>query len=163
MKILGIDQSLTSTGWVVLEDNTVTSHGIISTPKDNNKFDRMASASYELVAIADDNKPLDAVVIEGLPFGMSHSNVSRDLAGLQAVIVTALHAYGFELDEDLFIIAPTTLKKHATGSGKASKQEMFDALPLKEQGLFGSVPKTKGRFDLTDAYWLAHTGAKSLT
>ena len=52
---------------------------------------------------------------------------------------------------------PNTVKKVATGKGKADKQELYEALPLKPQALFSEkmgLKKTTGLYDLTDAYWI---------
>ena len=68
------------------------------------------------------------------------------------MIVNAIREEGF----DVKILTPSTVKKNATGSGKATKQEMFDSLPEKVQKMFGSIPKSQGREDLTDAFWIAN-------
>jgi len=54
------------------------------------------------------------------------------------------------------IVPPTTLKKFATGNGNAKKEAMFDALPSETKQVFEEKTlKSKGRFDVTDAYWLS--------
>ena len=156
MKFLGIDQSFTSTGWCLFEDDVLLKYGIVTSSKNDNIFDRMFHVSCMVEEIASKHK-VSGVALEGLPF-MSRSNVTRDLAGLQAVIVTNL--IQFELDTDLFIIPPTTVKKLATGSGKADKVEMFEALPDEIRKQFEKTPKTKGRYDITDAYWIGVEGIK---
>jgi Holliday junction resolvasome RuvABC endonuclease subunit len=81
-------------------------------------------------------------------------NATRDLAGLQFVIINKLRFKGtYSVD----IIAPNAVKKLATGNGKAKKQELYEALPESTQKAFDElgVKKTTGRYDLTDAYWIA--------
>lgn len=92
--------------------------------------------------------------MEGLSFG-SMTNATRDLAKLQGIIEKEVFDRVGLVCE---IVAPTSLKKFATGSGRAKKEEMFEALPEEISILFSEVPKTKGRFDLTDAYFLARFG-----
>jgi len=160
---IGIDQSLTSTGIVVLHDGEPKAYKVITTDKAYDKFTRMMEAAEYIINFIQRldkySEEVERVIIEGLPFGMRQSNVTRDLAGLQAVIVTSLQEnLKITIEEELHIVAPTTIKKYATGSGKATKDQLFEALPESVQKVFEAVPKTKGRFDLTDAYWLAKYG-----
>ncbi len=82
-------------------------------------------------------------------------NATRDLAGLQFSIINKIK---FILEKDITIVAPPTLKKSATGSGKASKEEMIEALPKEVLELFTkdkNWKKSRGLTDVTDAYFLA--------
>lgn len=82
-------------------------------------------------------------------------NATRDLAGLQFSIITKIN---FILKRDITIVAPPTLKKSATGTGKASKEEMIDALPKDILEVFTKEKnwkKSRGLTDVTDAYFLA--------
>jgi hypothetical protein len=82
-------------------------------------------------------------------------NATRDLAGLQFSIITKIK---FILQMDIEIIAPPTLKKFATGSGRASKIDMINALPPEVYEHFTKEKKWKkssGLTDVTDAYFLA--------
>ncbi|MGY2463238.1 hypothetical protein [Vreelandella sulfidaeris] len=56
---------------------------------------------------------------------------------------------------DVAVIAPTALKKAATTSGRADKQMMLDAVPADDREQLSKIGKTKGRYDLADAYHLA--------
>lgn len=156
MIVLGIDQSLTSTGWCVLENDQLTDYGLISSDKSKENYERAIDVSNEIQSLEIQLQP-DLVVIEGIPF-MSRSNVTRDLAGLQFLILDRL--LGGVTKEDIRIIPPTKLKKFATGNGKASKDDMFEALPDYAKEKISKTLKTKGRYDLTDAYWLARIGDK---
>jgi crossover junction endodeoxyribonuclease RuvC len=157
MIVLGIDQSLTSTGWCLLLDGEAVEYGIITSDKNKSNYLRAMDVANEISDLLFKEK-LDIVVIEGLPF-MSRSNVTRDLAGLQFLVYDRLFDY-FE-EEDIVVVPPTSLKKFATGSGKASKEEMFEALSQTEKAKFGKTPKSKGRYDITDAYWLARYGEEN--
>ena len=163
MNVLGIDQSLTSTGWCYTENGKMLGYGLINTPKELNKFKRMAMVADKLYEVLKElpRRP-DRVIIEGLAFGNSIGNTSRDLAGLQAVIACEFQLevgdFIYEIDKDLFVPAPTTIKKLATGKGNSKKDVLFDCLPDDVKAIFGNIPKTKGRFDLTDAYWLSQYG-----
>lgn len=157
MKIMGIDQSYTSTGIVVAESGLALCAEVVSTERDLDDeldtFKRSIHIRNEIIRAAKDHH-VDKVHIEGLSFG-SVTNATRNLAGLQYMIVTAL----IEMDIPVKIIAPTTLKKFATGSGKAKKIDMYDSVATKDpvfaEMTLRSFKKTKGGYDVADAFWLA--------
>lgn len=153
--ILGIDQSFTNTGLVIWDGREVANFQIIKTDKDDSDtlavFKRCIKISNTIISIID-NVPITQVNLEGLGFG-SVGNATRNLAMLQASIITRIiekHPY-----VEINIIPPTTLKKFATGAGKAGKQEMYEALPDDIKNKFKDVKRTKGLYDLTDAFFLA--------
>lgn len=152
-RVLGIDQSFTSTGWCILNDGVVEGFGIFTSDKNKTRYERARDVADEIeqFIITRSGKGLE-VAIEGIPF-MSRSNVTRDLAGLQFLIMDRL--IDMYDTEEVTIVPPTVLKKFATGSGKADKNAMFEALPTEVRGKFKTTLKTKGRSDITDAYWLA--------
>lgn len=149
----GIDQSYTSTGLVILNDKQelVFSTVIRSNPQ-HSMHSRSSYVAEQLGQHLNEYAPYCAG-IEGLAFG-SRGNATRDLAGLQFVIV---HQLDHVLGNCLYIIEPTKLKKYATGKArKIKKQQMVDALPQNiRDSLQQSYKKTKGLYDVTDAYWIA--------
>lgn len=154
MNYIGIDQSYTSTGFVVLnEKKEVIDCKILSTKKEDSIFKRCWDLSELII---DEIKKYDSclLAIEGLAFSMT-GNATRDLAGLQFSIVSKIM---FILKKDISIIAPPSLKKSATNNGKASKEEMIAALPKEVYDLFTGEKnwkKSRGLTDVTDAYFLA--------
>jgi len=154
---MGIDQSYTSTGLVVLNDEyDLVAYSLIETrPKDfTNPFLRTRRVTDKVLAYAEKVSPDFRnlkIGIEGLPYG-SRSNVTRTLAGLQFAIVTA---FPVKMIEEIKVYPPTTIKKLATGSGKANKEDVFNALPPPVKEEFKKLPKTRGRYDVTDAYFIA--------
>ena len=154
MKILAVDQSLTSTGWTLLEDGNLVLFGLITSDKNKTNYERAIDVADEIYDLHDKHKP-DKFVLEGLPF-MSRSNVTRDLAGLQFLVVDRI--LRDMVIDCIHVVPPTKLKKFATGSGKAGKEDMYEALPPEVKAKFSSTLKTKGRYDLTDSYWLALHG-----
>lgn len=151
-RYLGIDQSLTSTGWVILQAGIVQNFGTIGSQKDQHVFDRAKSIALQINSICMQNK-ITHIAMEGLPFN-AMSNVTRDLAGLMFTIGTTL--IDFTPDEDMFIYPPTMIKKYATGSGKAKKEDMVAALPegVRADFKLRYVP-SRGLYDVTDAYFIA--------
>ena len=160
MKILGIDQSYTSTGVVLLENGALLKGHKFSADKSVNRFAQAYEITIHLAGIVDEFKP-DIIAIEGLAFGM-RGNVTRDLGGLQFVIISHLQEVKGRVIE---IIAPTSAKKFATGSGRAKKEEMIESLPESVHSYFIGlgVKKTTGLGDLADAFWIAKTAEANNT
>lgn len=151
---LGIDQSYTSSGFAVVGGNgDVLEFGTFRTtePEHGSIFHRAILIADFIVTLAHkyDTK---TVGLEGLAFAMM-GNATRDLAGLQAIIITTLLRNGI----DPIVITPNEVKKRATGSGKAKKPEMAAALSdeFRTRILAANYKKTTGLYDITDAYWIA--------
>lgn len=96
--------------------------------------------------------------IEGLSHGSfgKAAAANRDLAGLQYVVINSLNHFP---EDKSYIVAPKALKKYATGIGNATKDQMLEMIEKYDEMFYENVlmntPKTKGRFDLADAFWLA--------
>lgn len=159
---MGIDQSLSCTGVVLTkrDDNgarTVVYSTAITTDKDPSLSplaDTLIRSKYIADKILDIEicwQP-DYVALENLSYG-SVGNATRNLAILFGVICTTLGL------NNPNVIPPTTLKKFATGNGRATKKEMLDAI-LKEDSVFhhhltNNVTIKAGRYDLADAFWIS--------
>lgn len=158
---MGIDQSLTCTGVVITKvydngDREVTFSTSIMTQKDPklpplaDTLVRAKDIANQLLEIIEIWKP-DLIGLENLSYG-SVGNATRNLAILFGVICTTLG-----IDEPK-VVPPTTLKKFATGNGKATKADMLNAVQ-KEDPVFHSLLTTisikGGRYDLADAFWIA--------
>lgn len=155
MKILAIDQSYTSSGIVILEDGEMTHFELFTTDPSKDIFSRAWDAAIHIKSMAELHKP-DYVCMEGLAFS-KFGNATRDLAGLQFVIVTTMR---FLEKYNVLVIPPNTVKKVATGSGKAKKEQLLESLPptVREQFVARGAKKTKGLYDLSDAYWIGKAG-----
>ena len=133
MKILGIDQSYNSTGIVILNNGILESFKVIKVDKKiDNIYDKALTIALEISIIIEENN-INDIHIEGLGFG-SVGSATRDLAGLQFSIINICKLKNPNLK--FLILSPNTVKKFATGSGKASKTEMIDALPIDIKQLF---------------------------
>lgn len=153
--ILGIDQSFTSSGICIMdmEENIVLHETINTTDADGDIFDRCLKVIDRLDELALMFRPV-RIGLEGLAFS-KFGNATRDLAGLQAAIVTHLRYRKPNQSKNLEIISPNLLKKYATGSGSADKNKMYDSLPAEPKAVYSAYKKTKGRSDVVDAYWIA--------
>lgn len=147
----GIDQSFTSTGIVIVDQNNViVYHKIITSDTTTSIYHRARSIAQQIQQVLQQFN-IEHVTLEALSFS-SFGNATRNLAGLQFVIINSL------IDNNITFntIAPTSLKKQAADNGKATKQQMVDALPLQQhQIITNNYKKTKGRYDITDAFFLA--------
>lgn len=164
MIILGVDQSYTSSGWVLINElEEVLDFGIVGTSKNDGDIFTRARIIVDKIIEIIASHPIDYVGIEGLAYG-SIGDSTRDLAGLQFLIIDSLRPLPVE------ITAPTAVKalalkgkpkvKAEIVNGKRKKnnkkKEMFEALPehlqkeFKERGL----KITKGLYDVTDAYYI---------
>lgn len=157
MIVLGIDQSYNSSGIVVLKDDVILHSECYKSDKSKDRFGQAYEIALHIANVLDTFKP-DLVAIEGLAFGMK-GNVTRDLGGLQFIIVAHLQEVK---GHPVKIIAPLTVKKVATGNGRAKKNEMIESLPQYALDNFRSlgVKKTTGLADLADSYWIAKTAVK---
>lgn len=154
MCILGIDQSYTKTAFVIIGDNNgLEEFGVISTNKEENSFSRALSVSCAINDVYLRYTP-SIVNIEGLAFGLK-GNATRDLAGLQYVILVRL--MDIDPNVNFNIITPKSVKKFATDNGNASKKDMINALPdmVKQKFMDRNYKLTTGLADLADAYFIA--------
>lgn len=154
---LGIDQSYTSCGVVLLNDRTeLISYTTIKSTKSDDIF---ARARYVTDVVAHDwvdkYHPL-MIGLEGLAFS-KFGDATRDLAGLQFTLVNHFRGVYTYDTTNLLVVSPNELKKYATGKGNAKKEQMVASLPkdvvqsFKDQ----NYKKTTGLYDLADAYWIA--------
>lgn len=156
-KFVGIDQSYTSSGYCVVDESgSVITLGTVRTSSkdDGDIYNRAQMVTSALMKLVDEHSPA-SFGIEGLAFSMM-GNATRDLAGLQFVIITQFR-HNTKYGNNMVIVSPNLLKKFATGSGKAKKQEMVDALPKDVLAMIEEkkYKKTTGLYDIADAYFIA--------
>lgn len=152
---IGIDQSITSTGLVALDDHdAVIGHKLIkTTPREFPCLHhRLSYISTEVVNWMV-HVGATCGTIEGLSYG-SVGRATRDLAGVYFLIHNKVfEKCGIKLD----VVTPTSLKKFATGTGAAKKPAMVAALPDHVRVMFEELEVGKSIYDLADAYWLSKT------
>jgi len=152
MLVMGIDQSYTKLGYCILDGDSVIAYGTFTSDKTRDVYDRANSAA-EFVTSIINKYNIQQVALEGLAFG-NMGNATRDLAGLLFVLVTSIRLLCKLVT--ISIIAPTAVKKLATGSGKAKKDDMINALPVDVLAQFKLThKKTTGLADIADAFWIA--------
>ena len=153
--ILGIDQSYTSSGLVITDDDSgaMVYFERFKTDPTHDTYARALAVAQQVCGVVATYNPM-IMNLEGLAFGI-RGNATRDLAGLLFTIVNIVLSKYPDLKYN--ILPPTAVKKRATGSGKAKKKEMIDALPsgVKQAFTDKNFKLTTGLADLADAYWIS--------
>lgn len=149
--ILSIDQSFTSSGICIFEDGKMIHAERFVTDKALDIYERAWKVADKVVDVAK-HFNVSHVGIEGLAFS-KFGDATRDLAGLQFVIITRLR---FIENMNVVIVPPNTVKKVATGKGNAKKEELLECLPPDIREVFDkmNLKKSTGLLDLTDAFWI---------
>lgn len=164
MRILGLDQSFTKSGIVVVESGNpdMLHYEKFTSTVGNDYFERAWQVALHIQNIVEKFN-IDGVFIEGLAFG-SRGDQTRNLGGLQYSVINMLRFGECSLRPEVVIVAPTTLKKFATGKGNVKKDVMIETLqeqyPKEFNIFYGEmrVRKSTGLDDMTDAYFLAQYG-----
>lgn len=134
--VAGLDLSLTSTGIACTDGRTLTLNtGLMGT-------DRLRFLRDGIVAAVRD---ADHVIVEGPAYNRPQG--MHALGQLAGVIYLALDAAGLRWT----LVAPSVVKKYATGRGTATKNEVLVAA-VKRLGYDGSSD------DEADALWLRAVG-----
>jgi Holliday junction resolvasome RuvABC endonuclease subunit len=149
-KILSIDPSLNSLGYCIFEDGVLYDFGVLAHSKDLDQYIRIHHILEDIEKIIKE-EDITQVVIEGLSYNSISISV-RVLGAIYFSILIICYKYGIEWDE----ITPLQVKKFATGSGKAKKQDMWKALSENVQQKIEQKYKTvsSGKYDICDAYWI---------
>lgn len=160
MIIIGIDQSLSSSGYSIIneEGRLIDAHLITTSPKDGSQVNRVMAQGEAIEDILDKYTP-DYVFIEEMPFSFKTGSV-RVLAGIFFHLLTFVEKRNIKYSS---LPAPT-VKLFATGKGGShdgdKKQVMIDALPDYVKNYFLKITnnKRKGLDDLADSFHIASLG-----
>jgi Holliday junction resolvasome RuvABC endonuclease subunit len=156
-RTLGFDQSYTNSGFCITDvTGDVLEFGTFKSTKALDVYDRAKQVAQFIIDMVNKHN-VNHVNLEGLAFGIC-GDATRDLAGLLFVIITTLRRCCPAVTHSIH--APTSVKKKATGSGKAEKALMINSLPasLLMQIEEAGYRKTTGQADIADAYWLSRMG-----
>lgn len=121
MKVVGVDPSMTSTGVFVIGP-TIRFERVQSKADDTSlrtRMDRLRSMAVRVrEAVGDD---VDLIVMEGPAYGSNNAK-THEMAGYWWLVVHVLDKVA-----PIAVAQPGTVKKFATGSGTAGKDEMLAA------------------------------------
>ncbi len=153
MKILGVDPSLRSTGFAVIETNgsqlTPLVHGHIQNPPSLLPSLCLVAINDKLTELIQQYKP-DVMAVEGLVY-VQNTKIAATLGQVRGVAIAAAAAHGLEIYE----YAPRKVKQSVTGQGAAGKTQV--AQMVKAQLGLRELPQ----LDAADALALALCHAHS--
>ena len=141
MRLLGLDLSLTSTGFCIDGQTGIISTGL-------NGVERLEAVRDDVKNLLVSNK-IECVLLEGYSFA-SRSGQAFSIGELGGVIRVAIYELGISLVE----IPPTCRAKFATGKGNASKNEVISAVSARTGIVWGNP----GADDKCDAWILEEMG-----
>lgn len=145
---LGLDLSLAGTGAVVVTDKKVRKTvRIVTTPRQGTNEKRINNIWKKIYKLIEKYQP-DIVVIEG--YAYAPTGQRTQLAELGGVVK---HYLAKMINPPFIIAQPNTIKKLATGNGRASKEQVL--MMARQHYEF----KTH---DEADAFWLAKWGLVQL-
>ena len=149
MIIIGVDPGIAKPGIAVFNNGIITTESVKTSPKDirGKRIHQIISRLLEYL-------PADLLVIEGYATNYKNSNRVHNTLML-AEVVGAVKYFCHETDTKIIEVDPATLKKFATGYGRAEKADMLTMARL-ESGL-----KIKTH-DEADAYFLMKFGIEEM-
>ncbi|MCX7886059.1 MAG: crossover junction endodeoxyribonuclease RuvC [Verrucomicrobiae bacterium] len=154
MKILGVDPSLRSTGYGVVETHGSQMKAIvcgeIKNPSDLSHSQCLLRIGDSIGRLLTEHRP-DAMAVEGLVY-VQNTRIAFTLGQVRGVILAEAARHGVPA----FEYAPRRVKQTVTGRGSAGKQQV--ACMVKAQLNLAEVPSS----DVADALALAICHAQSL-
>lgn len=154
MKILGVDPSLRSTGFGLIEANgsqmTPICHGHIQNPPALLPSRCLVKINDTLRGLIEQHQP-DVMAVEGLIF-VQNTRIALTLGQVRGVAIAAAAAHGLEVYE----YAPRKVKQAVTGLGAAGKTQVAHMV----KALLGL--KELPQADAADALALAICHAQSI-
>jgi len=138
MKVIGLDLSLTSTGWATWDDHEDPALEFGTFGEGGHREDTLTMRQRRIVRATDRVTALaqyaDLAVVEAHSFA-GKGGSQHDRSGLWWIAVNDLMSFGVPVLE----VAPSSLKQYVTGKGNASKMDMvlaqarrFPHLPIKK-------------------------------
>ena len=125
MRIIGIDPGLARVGYGIIEveneKKTLIDCGVIETNKNKKEEDRLFEIYKDLITLIDRWKP-DIAAVEKFFFYRSSTTIS--VVQARGVIMMVLASKKIQVSE----YAPAHIKLTVTGTGKASKKEVLEAV-----------------------------------
>jgi crossover junction endodeoxyribonuclease RuvC len=152
--VVGLDLSLTSTGFAILTDTGAELSTRRSTAATTlrGRYHRLARLT---TLIVDDCDRAALVVVEGPSHGQGRQAGQHDRAGLWWLVVRQLHALGYDVAE----VPPACRARYATGKGNAGKAAVVAAVARRYP--WADLTGT-GAEDKADALLLAAMGRRRL-
>jgi len=155
MKVLGIDPSLTSTGFAILDNGKLVYYGSIATDTKLELRDRYVLISNVIWDIMEVHKP-DVIGIESQYLcGINSNSILKvvEVAGIIEGLYYA-HCYKYDKNKRMLSVAPSGAKS-AVGVGKMKRAESKKAVKKMVSLMFKEVDKKGIAQDVYDAIAIA--------
>ena len=159
MRVLGFDPGLSITGFACVTGDlirpAIVDAGVFRLSRGSPAppiGDRLVELDEDVRALLDEVKP-DLVAIEGMFAHKDHPGTVVKMAHARGVILLAARRAGVEVCE----LKPAEVKKAATGSGRATKEQM----QLAVQAQF-RLPEPPSPPDIADAIAIAACHARRI-
>ena len=148
MDFVGIDSSLTGTGFVIVNNGgQIQKNEVISTKSNDRSEIRIQQISNRIIELMS-NYDIKSVYIEGLSYGSTGKSFSQLSALFYFILISIENNFNCDKKITRKVIPPGTLKKFITGKGTAKKELML----MKVYKRFGVEFDNS---DLADAFSLA--------
>ena len=147
MIILGLDLSLSSTGWnIITHEETILGHGRICTnARKHAEFERMHIVANEIKELIEANS-IDTVVVED-QFFAKNPKTGLTLARLMGCIIYVC----METNVKIELLSPTQARKILLGQGKSTKEDV--AKFIRENYIdLGEFSDKQGKDKTSDIY-----------
>jgi crossover junction endodeoxyribonuclease RuvC len=161
MRILGVDPSLRSTGYAIVEGDrkkqNVIEFGLIKTRSTESLEDSLKHIAAAIEDVVREYEP-DSLAIENI-FTARNNRVALQLGHVRGVIIQVCTSRGLET----FPYAATRVKETVAGYGRASKEQVQNMV-VRTLGLNETPPSDAAdalAIALTHFYWHQQEGVKS--
>jgi crossover junction endodeoxyribonuclease RuvC len=161
MRILGVDPSLRSTGYAIVEGDRkkqkVIEFGLIKTRSSESLEDSLKHIAVSIEEIVREHAP-DSLAIEDI-FTAKNSRVALQLGHVRGVVILVSSCCGLKI----FPYAATRIKETVTGYGRASKEQVQNMV-VRTLGLSETPPSDAAdalATALTHFYWHQQEGKNS--
>jgi len=126
MIVLGLDPGIDRLGWAIINETEKTielvKYGLITTDKKASSSSRLGELALDLAILIKEYKP-NLMCVEKLFF-----SVNAKTAMLIAEVRGVIKATGANAGLSIIEVHPMQLKKRLTGTGKAKKKEVQEAV-----------------------------------
>lgn len=149
MSVLSLDGALRNTGWCFYDDRPVAV-GLIKTSPEQSEPEALYHIFTEVDVLIRQYSP-DLVAVED-QFTNKNPKTTKQLAAVRGAILTACGKNGVPV----LILEPTRIKLAAAGSGKATKEEVREAVQnLTPDNLISYITTFRKTDDIWDAIAIA--------
>ncbi len=158
-RVMGLDPSISSTGWAVKIDGDIVDLGRITTTNKSEEDERIFQIAVQILQKAREHK-IDAVIMES-QFVYRNAKTALQLSRLRGGIVVLLKMANISVK----YISPSEIKQAVTGNGKAEKEDVAATLlviykdneKVQNIGLFSDKSNKQKTSDIYDAVAAAYS------